>query len=163
MTGKGGDDTYVVDNRGDSVVELVGGGVDTVLTLLNAYTAGSHVENVTLTGSSNGTLTGNSLDNVLRGGAGADVLNGGAGADILFGGLGADTFVLRKGEAGGDCVTLDAGDQLRLDGFGRGAVLVENGASAPANDWCISYNGGVEVIEIHGRSTLTEGVDFVFV
>ncbi len=165
MTGKGGDDTYLVDNRGDAVVELVGGGVDTVLTLLNAYTAGSHVENVTLTGSSNGMLTGNVLDNILRGGAGADVLNGGAGADVLSGGLGADTFVLRKGEASGDVINLEAGDQLRLEGFGRGAVLVENTRTALSNDWSISYNGGVEVIQINRPTTVAEATDgdYVFV
>lgn len=163
MTGLGGDDVYAVDNRSDVVVEQAGGGVDTVRTTINSTTLGSQIENLTFTGTGGATLTGNSLDNVLRGGIGADVLNGGAGADLLFGGLGADTFVLRKGEAAGDCVTLDAGDQLRLEGFGRGAVLVENGATTASNDWCVSYNGGVEVLEINGRATLTEGTDFIFV
>jgi serralysin len=59
------------------------------------------VENVTFVGSGNSTLTGNALDNILRGGSGNDVLNGGAGADVYWGGAGADTFVLRKGEVGG--------------------------------------------------------------
>jgi len=74
-------------------------------------------------------------------------------------------FVLRKGEAAGDFVNLEASDPLRLEGFGRGAVLMENHATTsgtttdPAGDWCISYNGGVEVLQVNGRLTLTEGVD----
>ena len=60
-------------------------------------------------------------------------------------------------------MNLETGDKLRLESFGRGAVLAENSASAVSNDWCVSYNGGVEVLEINGRATLTEGVDFVFV
>jgi hypothetical protein len=66
-------------------------------------------------------------------------------------------------------VSLEAGDQLRLEGFGRGAVLVENHAPTagtntdPVGDWCVSYNGGAEVLQITGRASLTEGVDYVFV
>jgi Ca2+-binding RTX toxin-like protein len=165
MSGRGGDDTYVVDNARDVVVEEANGGIDTILTTLSTYSLGSNVENLTFTGTGRSSLTGNALDNVLKGGTGADVLNGGAGADQLFGGAGADTFVLRKGEAAGDRVAdFEAGDQLRLEGYGRGAVLMENRATTSVvDDWVISYNGGVEVIQISGRITMTEGTDFLFV
>jgi Ca2+-binding RTX toxin-like protein len=110
LTGGLGDDTYVVQNSSDVVVENANEGSDTVQSGV-AYTLGANLENLTLTGSSaiNGTgnalnnvLTGNSVSNVLTGGAGDDVLDGGAGNDTLIGGLGNDTLVVN---ASGDVVT----------------------------------------------------------
>ncbi|MEG2266951.1 MAG: calcium-binding protein, partial [Acinetobacter sp.] len=63
----------------------------------------ANVENLTLTGTSaisgtgnalNNVLTGNSANNTLTGGAGNDTLNGGAGTDTLIGGLGDDLYVI---------------------------------------------------------------------
>jgi Ca2+-binding RTX toxin-like protein len=102
MTGASGNDTYVVDNVGDVVVELASGGTDKVESSIT-YTLGTDVENLTLTGTSaiSGTgnslanvLTGNTAPNTLTGGAGNDTLNGGAGADTLVGGLGNDIYVV---------------------------------------------------------------------
>ena len=92
LTGGNGDDTYVV-GAGDKVVELAGGGTDTVETALASYTLGANVENLLYTGSAAFTGIGNELANVLRGGAGADKLTGGAGSDtFVFGNLtGSDT------------------------------------------------------------------------
>lgn len=101
LIGGRGDDTYVV-RQGDKVVEKVGEGVDTVRTGLLAYTLGSFVENLELTGTASSKGTGNSLANriagndaanVLDGAVGDDVLVGGLGADVLVGGLGRDTFL----------------------------------------------------------------------
>jgi Ca2+-binding RTX toxin-like protein len=100
MVGGTGNDLYLVDNVGDSVVELAGEGTDTVSSSIS-YTLGSNVENLILTGSaSNGTgngldntLTGNALSNRLDGGAGNDRLIGGDGTDFLTGGAGNDVFV----------------------------------------------------------------------
>ncbi|MBS0265985.1 MAG: calcium-binding protein, partial [Planctomycetes bacterium] len=58
----------------------------------------SEFENV-VGGSSNDTITGNALNNVLIGGAGNDTLSGLGGRDILVGGTGADTL---KGGDGDD-------------------------------------------------------------
>ena len=67
------------------------------------YTLSAEVENLTLTGSSalSGTgnaldnvLTGNSANNTLTGNAGYDTLNGGTGADTLRGGLGNDLYMI---------------------------------------------------------------------
>ncbi len=94
MNGGAGNDTFVVDNAGDTVTEALNGGTDLVQTSLATYTLGANVENLTYTGSSSFTGTGNALANTLTGGAANDVLNGGAGADRLVGGVGNDTYVV---------------------------------------------------------------------
>ena len=58
--------------------------------LLDAYTLGANVENLTFIGAGNFTGTGNALANAITGGAGNDTLNGLAGADTLAGGGGND-------------------------------------------------------------------------
>ena len=52
-----------------------------------------HLANVTLTGSNNANLTGNSYNNILTGNPGDNILKGGAGNDRLDGGEGKDTAV----------------------------------------------------------------------
>ena len=109
LTGGAGDDIYIVDNVGDKVVELAGGGTDEVRTSLTRYLLGANLENLTYTGSDAFTGTGNALDNVIRGGAGDDVLNGGLGNDVLYGGDGNDTF----GDTGGaDLMIGGRGDDI---------------------------------------------------
>src|SRR6185369_8212883 len=92
MVGGGGDDRYSVDNAGDIVTELAGGGTDTVLAALASYALGANVENLTFNGAGNFTGTGNTLANTIVGGSGDDTLNGGGGADTLLGGAGNDTY-----------------------------------------------------------------------
>ena len=104
MLGGGGNDTYTVDHAGDVVIELDGEGTDLVQSSV-AYTLTGFVENLTLTGSSgiSGTgnalanfITGNTGANTLTGGEGADTLFGGNGRDLLYGGQGADVFQFRS-------------------------------------------------------------------
>ncbi|MCK9396083.1 MAG: hypothetical protein M0Q44_10890 [Methylobacter sp.] len=90
-----GNDTYIVDNAGDVVKETsaLSTEIDMVLSSVT-YTLGSHLENLTLTGTSTINGTGNSLNNTLLGNSEDNVLNGGAGADQLLGGLGNDIYVV---------------------------------------------------------------------
>ena len=125
MTGGAGGDTYVVDNAGDQVVEGVGGGTDTVLSLLNAYVLGPNAEHLIFIGTGNFTGTGTALDNVIVGGAGVDWLDGRAGNDWLEGAAGNDTMV---GAAGNDTL-VGAGGNDWLDG-GVGADWLDGGAGA---------------------------------
>ena len=93
MAGGTGNDTYVVDVAADVVTEAAAEGTDTVRTALASYTLGANVENLTFTGTGNFSGTGNTLDNVITGGAGVDTLNGGDGNDTLNGGAGNDTLI----------------------------------------------------------------------
>jgi len=85
MTGGSGNDIYVVDSTSDTVVEDAGGGIDLVRASV-AYTLGSNVENLELTGSADLAGTGNELNNLISGNAGSNVLNGKAGTDSMDGG-----------------------------------------------------------------------------
>jgi trimeric autotransporter adhesin len=91
LNGGAGNDTYVVDNVGDSIVELANGGIDTVESVIN-WTLGAELENLLLIGSGNINGTGNGLANALTGNSGNNFLDGGVGADTLLGGLGDDTY-----------------------------------------------------------------------
>ncbi len=94
MTGSNGDDTYVVDNVGDVITELLGEGDDTVRTTLANYVLADDLENLAYTGTLAFTGTGNAQNNRIAGAGGADILNGGAGIDHLTGGAGNDTYIV---------------------------------------------------------------------
>ncbi|WJH41131.1 right-handed parallel beta-helix repeat-containing protein [Aliirhizobium terrae] len=99
FAGLGGNDTYIVNHSGDTVLEQANAGTDTVIASLN-YTLSANVENLALTGSAvRGTgndlsnyILGNAGNNELEGLGGDDILDGGAGADKMQGGDGNDTY-----------------------------------------------------------------------
>ncbi|MFD1332455.1 calcium-binding protein [Methylopila musalis] len=93
MIGGAGDDTYVVDNVGDIVIEAENEGLDTVLSGVSFDLRGKHIENLTLLGK-NSTATGNSFDNILTGSGYGDIIDGGEGADTMIGRSGDDTYIV---------------------------------------------------------------------
>ena len=107
MIGGGGNDIYYIDNAGDLVSELAGGGQDTVFTgiTVNLGLVAQEVEALTLTGRLAINATGNTSDNIITGNAGANTLDGGSGSDTLDGGLGTDTL---RGGIGDDVYIINA-------------------------------------------------------
>ncbi|MBL8712789.1 MAG: hypothetical protein JNM12_07800 [Alphaproteobacteria bacterium] len=109
LAGGLGNDTYVLQNLGDVVLEAAGEGVDTIMVALTwALDNIQEIENITLLGTSNINATGNDLDNVLRGNSGKNVLDGGLGNDTYDIGASAtnDTIVVDTG--GNDTVIVGA-------------------------------------------------------
>ena len=127
MIGRAGNDVYIVDDAGDVVREVAGGGTDVVRSSVD-HALRREVEHLVLTGSGaiNGTgnalanvITGNDGANRLEGGTGADTLDGGAGADtltgghgqdLLMGGLGADVFIF--GSLSDSGTTIETADEI---------------------------------------------------
>ncbi len=149
LQGGTGDDIYIVRNAGDSVFEFADEGIDTVQTMLADFVLGRHVENLAGLAMTGQTLTGNELDNVIRGGsgndrldgdAGDDLLSGGAGDDVLDGGAGIDTVDYADADAG---VTVNILKGQATDGRGGTDTLVriENAIGSTYSDTMIGDAG----------------------
>ena len=154
MTGASGDDLYVVNRKGDLVIEGAGGGNDTVKSETISLDLANYafVENaglrgtlaLNLTGTSGGNaLTGNRGANILNGLGGSDVLDGHNGADTLIGGAGADTFVFSAPLGAGNVDTISdfnvSVDVIDLDhlvfaGLATGALAASAFASNPGGE-----------------------------
>jgi trimeric autotransporter adhesin len=107
MAGSLGNDSYVVDDASDQIVELAAQGFDTVRTTLNNYTLAVELEGLVLEGNADLNGNGNAADNVLIGNSGANALVGGDGADTLAGWRGDDRLL---GGAGDDAYAFSRGD-----------------------------------------------------
>jgi Ca2+-binding RTX toxin-like protein len=97
MAGLAGNDTYIVHNAGDSVLENVGEGtLDRVQASVSYTLATGCAVEVLETTNANGVstidLTGNTFDNTIIGNNGQNTIVGGLGRDTMTGGGGADTF-----------------------------------------------------------------------
>lgn len=131
MRGGAGNDSYVVDDIGDVVIELAGEGADTVTSTIS-FTLGDNLERLTLSGSAaidgtgntlNNRIVGNAAANKLFGNAGADTLEGGGGADLLNGGGGVDSMA---GGLGNDTYVVDNSSDIVLELAGEGTDTVQS-------------------------------------
>ncbi len=100
LTGGAGNDTYII-GAGDTVVEAVNAGIDTVQSSVT-HTLAANVENLTLIGTAGINGTGNALNNILVGNNAANTLTGGAGDDTYV--VGAGDTVVEAVNAGTDTV-----------------------------------------------------------
>ncbi|NRR32917.1 DUF4347 domain-containing protein, partial [Oxalobacteraceae bacterium] len=136
MAGGKGDDTYVIDNVGDTVIEKTAEGLDTErFNIAGSFTLADNVENgaaslesklaINIAGNDlDNDLAGNEAINTLIGGAGNDYLNGFGGTDKLIGGTGDDGYTV------GDAVEI-----IENAGEGNDTVYV----------WLASYTLGANI------------------
>ena len=138
MTGGAGSDLYYVDSASDQVVELFGGGTDTVYTTAN-FMLGNFVENLIVEGETAVDAVGNSLNNRMTGNAAANVLTGLGGGDRLDGAAGNDVLI---GGAGRDFLTGGAGaDSFQFAEFG-----------STAYDSIVDFNAVEDTILLSGQT-----------
>jgi Ca2+-binding RTX toxin-like protein len=164
-----GDDTYVVENTADVILEIANEGNDTVFSTVD-FRLSDNLENLVLQGSTGLQGYGNGSVNALFGNSGADLLDGGAGADVLTGGAENDFFVFHVGEAHGDTVVdfigngAAAGDSLQFVGFGTAAVGATFTQIGATNQWQIhsGLDGHNEVITF-SNSASVNAADFGFI
>lgn len=90
MDGGKGDDSYLVDNSADKIIEAANGGTDSVRSSVN-YTLANYLQSLTLTGNAIAGV-GNDLANTINGNLANNNLNGAGGKDTIFGGSGNDTI-----------------------------------------------------------------------
>ncbi|EGF93058.1 hemolysin-type calcium-binding repeat 2 copies family protein [Asticcacaulis biprosthecium C19] len=149
MAGGLGDDIYLVDHAGDVVKEARGEGADTILSSVSFGLRGVHAEVLTLTGTQDIDVTGNSLANRLNGNAGHNRLDGGTGYDTLAGGAGNDTYVVNT-----------AGDQV-IEVADGGADLVESAISlilaAEVESLTLTGSGNLHGTGNGGNNLITGG------
>lgn len=174
-----GDDTYIffhsADNvfDGDTIIENVGEGIDSVYTATSTYTIEANVEDVSFIGTGNFTGVGNGLANTLSGGGGNDVILGGDGNDILIGGSGGDVLNGGNGSDVASYSTAPAGVRASLtspsintgDAAGDSYVAIESLAGSNFNDTLVGSDAANTLSGGLGNDTLTglKGADsFVF-
>lgn len=183
MAGGRGNDAYWIDDAGDIIIELAGGGFDKVYTSIN-YTLGDFVEYAVLEGAAvsvtgnelDNRILGNALDNVLAGGDGRDTLAGDLGDDTLIGGEDGDGYVYELGDGhdtiietgtrGDDFIVLAGGltfadvTLMRDPTHANDLTLVfADGGTLNVVDYFANPVGNIEGLTLASGATL-DGVDF---
>lgn len=154
MTGGVGNDIYVVDNAGDIVVELAGGGSDLIRASIGyslvdtdgAGPNGGQVENLQLLGSANLSATGNSLNNVIYANGGANVIDGGVGVDML-----SYVYATTSGTTG---ITLNLGT---LNGAGQAVASGISGVDLVRNIENLAGSVYADTLGGNGGANLLRG------
>jgi Ca2+-binding RTX toxin-like protein len=104
------------------------------------------IENVTGT-SARDILSGDSLNNELRGLAGIDTLNGRSGNDRLYGGEGNDAL---NGSSGNDCLYGDGGNDVLVGGTGMDWLVGGAGADV------FTFTKGTSGVTATTRDVITD-------
>jgi Ca2+-binding RTX toxin-like protein len=145
LAGGAGDDTYVVSDARNAIVELAGEGIDLVKSSVSC-TLADNVENLTLTGTAGLDGFGNALDNLIRGNDADNLLEGLSGDDTLNGKLAND--VLRGGD-GNDVLRDNGGDNVLDGGSGNDNLSGKDGSDlliGGAGDDALNTGTGADII-----------------
>ena len=153
MIGGTGNDTYTVDNAGDTVTELADEGDNDRVNSSITYTLGDNIERLNLTGTANIDATGNALDNVITGNDGNNVLDGGAGNDIIASYLGDDTLI---GGEGNDKLNGGEGADVMSGGAGDDIYTVDNAGDTVTE---LADEGDVDRINSSITYTLGDNIE----
>jgi Ca2+-binding RTX toxin-like protein len=142
MYGGEGNDQYVVDQKGDVVIEYADQGTDSVYSSID-YTLGENVENLFMTGKDDISGFGNDLDNTLKGNDGNNIIGGGKGKDVIDGGKGADFMMGGTGDD--DFVVDDLGDIVwELNDQGHERVFTSVSFTLGANVEDLYLHGAID-------------------
>lgn len=145
-----GNDTYVVDNTSDKIIENANEGTDTVQSTASNYALNNNLESLTLTGTGLINGTGNSLNNILTGNSASNTLTGGKGNDTLMGGEGDDTYVYNFS------YTLDAAGKptTRLASADGVDAIIENDSVTTNQDTLrFNTNAAIDFAKVLTRNT----------
>ena len=142
LIGGAGNDVYYVESLGDTVVEQINEGIDTVRSSIT-YTLPANVEALVLEGTANLNGTGNAHSNTLTGNPGANSLDGGGGSDTMSGGAGNDIYFVDRAT---DRVVERAGE-------GTDTVYASVDYTMPANAEVLNLKGAAV------RGTINPGGD----
>ncbi len=121
MEGGMHNDVFFVDNPGDDVIELEGGGSHDLVRSSITYALPAWVNDLTLTGTADIGGIGNELDNIITGNSAANFLQGREGNDTINGGAGNDHIAMHHGDFGPSeqpgSDSIDGGDGVDRIGF----------------------------------------------
>ena len=158
MAGGPGNDTYIVEQLDDVVLEVISGGAggeDVVVTSFD-MTAPTNVENLVAAEGEVINLTGNELDNILSGNDEVNTLNGGLGRDVLFGELGND--ILDGGQGVDRMVGGLGNDTYYVDSRADRVVeLVNEGTDTVFAETSFTLSSNVENLTLTGTGDFTAG------
>ena len=147
--GGSGDDTYVLDNPLDLVVEEFNQGIDTVFADFGgSYELTDNVENFISLSEIGNTITDNALDNVIIGSDAPDTIISKSGNDILMGGEGADIFYVEFGDRKIDVFEFDINEDqvIFMDKSGSEIAMSEITLNTVGVKTELSYAG--ETLEV---------------
>ena len=158
LQGLKGDDIYVVNNAGDTLVEFANEGHDTVMTTLTHLTLLSNFEDLKYIGTGNFTGTGNDAANRIQGNDGNDHLIGLGGDDELDGGRNNDVYDYTGafGTAFGNDRISDFGgiDTIAVDSFSTVQTQRDG------NDLVLTLPGGtIRIVDHFAGQTVENIVD----
>jgi hypothetical protein len=99
LSGGVGNDTYIIRNSNDTIIETGGQGTDAIEASVDiALTDSQSIEVITLTGTDSINATGNSANNTVSGNNASNVIETGSGNDVVYAGGGDDVIVGGHGE-----------------------------------------------------------------